>query len=462
MSKIKAKILDQTDQKAWDKFVEYSPWADIFQTWEWGELQRKQDSKPLRIAIIKEGYLILGVQILIKNISVLGNYGSIVHGPIFTSTLHLKEALPVLVNFLSNLTKNYNLAFLEIEPLFGNFAEVLMASKNQKDKTKSLAIYDQNNLDQFGDLAKLNQSEFLEIFLENGFNQALPATHKQEKKWYLNLSRELIQTSDKDWKLKKYQLNDPFVIKISKHIKLKLDQKKIYSQGLLEASLFENFIHSFESKENLEIWVAHKENTVLALNLFMSSKFWSGSLFSLAIGDDQKNKQALAELQILVINHALKNGGKIFDLGIFDKNHQGLKEIPNFLEKTVRINTSGNLLLPISPLKYSLWDAYHWLKSDGKKDFQKVSTKALNATQKTSNQIWKETKKQTLEIWQKTKQEIDKLKVKINSKIEQKNHDSEITQSQQDSDLLTKSEAQSLVLDNSKSDKESLDQASKI
>jgi hypothetical protein len=462
MSKIKAKILDQTDQKTWDKFVEYSPWADIFQTWEWGDLQKKEGSKPLRIAIIKDGYLVLAVQILIKNISVLGSYGSIIHGPIFTSSVHLKEALPVLVNFLSNLTKNYNLAFLEIEPVFGDFAEVLESSKNQNDDTNSLAIYEQNNLDQFGDLAKLNQSQFLEIFLENGFNQALPATYKQEKKWYLNLSKEFSQTSSIDWKLQRYQLDDPLVAKISKYIKQILDQKNIYSDGLLEPNLFENFIHSFESKENLELWVAHKENTVLALNLFMTSKFWSGSLFSLAVGDDPKTKQILTDLQILVINQVIKNGGKIFDLGIFDKNHQSLKETPDFLQKTVRINTSGNLLLPISPLKYSLWDTYYWLKSDGKKDFQKASSKALSATGKTSNQIWKETKKQTLVIWQKTRQEIDKLKTRINSQIEQKKRNSKITQNQQNSDLISKNEAKSLTLDNSEPDQKSLDQSSKI
>jgi hypothetical protein len=421
MSKIKAKILDQTDREVWDKFIEYSPWTDVFQTWEWGELQKKESSKPLRIAVTKDGFIILVVQILIKNISVLGSYGSVIHGPVFTSTEHLKESLPVLVNFLSNLTKNYNLAFLEIEPVFGDFGEVLQTSEKENSGQNNLTVYDEHILDKFGSLVKLDQKQFLKIFLENGFIQPLPATYKQEKKWYLELSKESLSIPNHSWKIQNYELSDPFVAKISKHIKLKLAEKNVYSEGLLEAGLFEKFIDNFKSKEGLQLWIACEENTVLALNLNMTSKFWSGSLFSLAIGNEQKDRQVLTDLQLFVIDQVKQDGGQIFDLGISDKHHQSLKKLPNYLEKTIRINTSGNLLLPISPLKYSLWDTYHWLKSDGKKDLQKISNQTLVATQKTSSQIWKETKKQSLVIWQKTKQEIDKLREKINSQMQDNN-----------------------------------------
>lgn len=441
MNKIKAKILDQTDREVWDKFIEYSPWTDIFQTWEWGDLQKKELSKPLRIAITEDGFIILVVQILIKNISVLGSYGSVIHGPVFTSTEHLKEALPVLVNFLSNLTKNYNLAFLEIEPVFGDFGEVLQTPEKTNLEQNSLAIYDEHALDKFGGLVKLDQKQFLETFLENGFSQALPATYKQEKKWYLELSRESPLVPNHTWEIQSYDLNDPFVTKIVNHIKLKLSEKKIYSDGLLEVGLFENFIESFQSKEGLQIWIAYKENTLLAVNLSMTSKFWSGSLFSLAIGNEQKDRQVLADLQVSVIDQVKQGGGQIFDLGIFNKHHQSLKEIPNFLEKTVRINTSGNLLLPISPLKYSLWDTYHWLKSDGKKDLQKISSKALVATQKTSNQIWKEAKKQSLIIWQKSKLEIDKLREKINPQIQEKANNSNIKSEEKTTDAKVETES---------------------
>ena len=414
MSKIKAKILDQSDKQIWDKFVEYSPWADIFQTWEWGELQKNSNIKPLRIGVVKDGYLTLAMQILIKKIPLLGSYGSVVHGPVFTSGEYLREGLPVLVNFLSHLNKTYDLAFLEIEPIFGYFGEVLKKSESDAAEN-SLTIYDSETIQQFGSLAKLDQSEILEIFKENNFDIALPATFKQEKKWYLELSKNKLETPKINWELKSLDLTDPFVSEVSKFIQTKFKQQKNYSEGLLDPKLFGKFIQKFKHKENLKLHLAHQGNDLLALNLSTLSKYSSSSLFALAVED--KNKEVLSDLNLLVIDKIRQSGGQIFDLGIYETNYQTLQKTPKFLEKTVRINTAGNLVLPISPVKQSLWDTYHWLKKDGKKDFQKVSKKVIKETKINSKKAWKISQKHAGIIWQKTKREIEKLKTKLDAKL---------------------------------------------
>lgn len=162
---IRIKICKDEDSKKWNDFVNNSPFGDILQFWEWGEVKKNEGWRPLRIAIIdeqenSEKWLIVA-QILLKKVSFLGNYAYVPNGPVFYEKSDLKLALPKLKEFLVLNSKAYNFLCLEIEPKIGKLIDLISSDKNQVSKEK---ILEENP-----NLKPLVDEEILIIFAKAGY-----------------------------------------------------------------------------------------------------------------------------------------------------------------------------------------------------------------------------------------------------------------------------------------------------
>ncbi len=140
MSEIRIKILEEVDKDIWNKFVENSPWGDVLSLWEWGELKRYQNWRPLRVAAVRDGSIIMAAQILLKKIPFLGTYAYVAHGPVFHEIDDLDKSLFAFNEFLLQNIKNYNLVCIEIEPKIGKFIAKLGEPESEEKSTKKEPI----------------------------------------------------------------------------------------------------------------------------------------------------------------------------------------------------------------------------------------------------------------------------------------------------------------------------------
>lgn len=177
---IKVKILEEVDKIAFNKFVDYSPFGDILQFWEWGEVKKTEGWKPLRVAVIEDKKILLTAQILLKKIPFFGNYAYIPHGPIFHNKNNLKKALGHFNKFLIRQSKNYNFVCIEIEPRIGklvpiedqvsprskNYVEQVLKKKSKFDDLDSIGEFESKldkNIKKFSLNANKETAEILEI-----------------------------------------------------------------------------------------------------------------------------------------------------------------------------------------------------------------------------------------------------------------------------------------------------------
>ena len=206
----KIKICKNTDFKKWNNFVENSPYGDVLQFWQWGELKKSEGFRPFRIAVITEENgqekWLLAAQILLKKVSFLGNHAYIPSGPIFYEKNDLKIGLEKLKEFLTLNNKAYNFLCLEIEPKIGD----LVDSGEQ--------ILQQNpNLKPFVD------KEILEIIKKTGFTKTNRNIQPKFKLYYdlehseeelLNQCQKTTRyniklAAKKQVEVKEYLANDP-------------------------------------------------------------------------------------------------------------------------------------------------------------------------------------------------------------------------------------------------------------
>lgn len=180
MSNIKAKILEEVDKNAFNKFVNHSPFGDILQFWEWGEAKKTDGWRPLRVAVIEDKKILLTAQILLKKLPLLGNYAYIPHGPIFHTKQNLDKALTYFNQFLLRQSKNYNFICIEIEPRIGklvpvekqiskkskSYVDKILKKKTKIDVLDTIGEFQQklnNNTQKFSLDAKKDEDEELKI-----------------------------------------------------------------------------------------------------------------------------------------------------------------------------------------------------------------------------------------------------------------------------------------------------------
>lgn len=107
-------IQEITEKSTWDKFFDTKGSLSFLQSWEWGELQKKQGYGILRLGIYNKNTL-ADIALIIKIRSRRGNFLFIPHC-IISETEHLK----ILHDYLIDIAKKENFTFIRIAPLLEN------------------------------------------------------------------------------------------------------------------------------------------------------------------------------------------------------------------------------------------------------------------------------------------------------------------------------------------------------
>jgi len=117
------KVTEITNKKIWDKFLEedYKGFYPFFESWEWGEVQKKIGFEVIRIGLLDKEKLIGSVQIVKVNAK-RGNYFHLRHGPILIN--HSVGNYTAILKYLKNLANSSNVNFIRISPLIEDTTEV--------------------------------------------------------------------------------------------------------------------------------------------------------------------------------------------------------------------------------------------------------------------------------------------------------------------------------------------------
>lgn len=105
-----------TDAQQWNDFVAMSPYGNITQSYEWGELAKHAGSTPLHIGVVDdEGNLCAAILILVTRLPVLkSNFFYAPRGPIIADPN--APAFTVLLNFIKSEARKYGAVMLKLEP----------------------------------------------------------------------------------------------------------------------------------------------------------------------------------------------------------------------------------------------------------------------------------------------------------------------------------------------------------
>ncbi len=105
-----------TDRQQWDDFVSQSPYGNITQSFDWGELVKDVGSIPLHIGVVDEqGELNAAVLVLVNKVPLLrAPYFYVPRGPIIADPT--SPAFTVLLNFLKSEAHKRGVFMLKVEP----------------------------------------------------------------------------------------------------------------------------------------------------------------------------------------------------------------------------------------------------------------------------------------------------------------------------------------------------------
>ena len=110
-------IQEITNKKTWENFIQSVP-DDIppfFQTWNWGEVQKRQKLSVWRLGIFDNKNLI-GIASVALICAKRGTYLHLRHGPVFLKKFK-KEYADLIIRFLSEKGKKAGASFIRLSPL---------------------------------------------------------------------------------------------------------------------------------------------------------------------------------------------------------------------------------------------------------------------------------------------------------------------------------------------------------
>ncbi len=359
MASINFKIFQDDQATIWNQFVDSTPYSTILQFWQWGEVKRSEGWAPYRIGLEVDGLLKIAAQCLMKPAPLLGNYLYVPYGPVFREINDFKKFLPELLAGLKDFAKKNNCFVIEFDPLIGQLVDT-------DEKPEVLQPY----LDQ----------EVRNVLLLSGFQISKRNVQPKHKLFYdLTKSEEellMLMKKNTRYNVRLAQKKGVQVNKFnfsSQEASTKVDQ---FYQLLLETrerakgypirpkSTFIELIEIFKGSNEVELFEAVFENDLLTMNISEFTNYWSSSFYGASnrLHPDVKSAYLLRWESVL---EAKRRGCKVYDFwGVImdSKQHQGYSET-KLSFGGVRMDTYGIFALPLSSVKYQIWDKLLPLRS---------------------------------------------------------------------------------------------------
>ena len=102
------------NHRTWDAFVASHPTGHLLQTWAWGELKARFGWQPIRLALVEDGYIQSGAQVLFRAIPPIFSLAYVPKGPLVDWAR--RDQVTTLFAGLHRLCRAKRSAFLKIEP----------------------------------------------------------------------------------------------------------------------------------------------------------------------------------------------------------------------------------------------------------------------------------------------------------------------------------------------------------
>lgn len=111
------RFVEIEDKDRWNSFLNSLDWVHGFQLYEWGEIKKVQGWKPLRVALISDNKIIIGLQILYK--SLIGfSFGYGPFGPVCNPQTISQDEWKIFFHMLNYYLKSKRILILIFQPYF--------------------------------------------------------------------------------------------------------------------------------------------------------------------------------------------------------------------------------------------------------------------------------------------------------------------------------------------------------
>lgn len=115
------KIEKFSKKSEWEKFLEKQEFYPLFQSFDWGEVQKKLGFEIERIGLF-EGEKLVGVALVVNVKAKRGHYLHLRHGPVFTT--FKKNYFKFFVHYFTKRAKEKGVAFIRLSPLITKESEI--------------------------------------------------------------------------------------------------------------------------------------------------------------------------------------------------------------------------------------------------------------------------------------------------------------------------------------------------
>ena len=132
-------IQEITNKKIWEDFITLVAYGfpPFFQTWNWGEVQKKHGTEIWRLGLYQDASLIGIMSVTLINAK-RGTYLHLRHGPVLKE--YKKEYIDFLIQFLAEKGKKKNASFIRVSPLISeqNAVRIFPSSKFKNAKIHAM------------------------------------------------------------------------------------------------------------------------------------------------------------------------------------------------------------------------------------------------------------------------------------------------------------------------------------
>lgn len=108
------KIEKINKKKEWEDFLEKQEFFPLFQSWDWGEVQKKLGFEIEKIGIFDQEKIV-GIALIVDVIAKRGHYLHVRHGPVFSD--FRKNEFKFFMQYLITRAKEKGAAFIRLSPL---------------------------------------------------------------------------------------------------------------------------------------------------------------------------------------------------------------------------------------------------------------------------------------------------------------------------------------------------------